>query len=71
MTVIPKIAWGFNISANRAYPIDKALESGYSDGFVFSPLPFKVHFEVRSPRHEAVIIREFEDAKAFFAQYES
>ena len=69
MTVIPRIAWGFDISADPASPIDRTIESGYSNGFVFSPMPFNVHLEVRSPQHEAVILREYEDAKAFFAKY--
>ena len=70
MTVIPRVAWGFNISADPAHRIDSRIDSGYSDGFVFSPLPFKARLDVRSPKHEEIILKEYEAAKAFFKKYE-
>ena len=71
MIVMARVAWAFNIAADPAAPIDSSIESGYTDGFVFSPVPFRAHLEVRSSTHEAIIVQEYEAAKAVLRQYET
>ena len=71
MINMAKIAWAFNIKADAgAPPLNLDVETGYSDGFVFGPNPFSASFTVRSPRHQEVIEREYQEAMTFFQNYE-
>lgn len=71
MLAMARIAWAFNIRADPAAPIDSGVDRGYSDGFVFSPLPFEVQLEARSPIHEAIITKEQDAAKTVLKQYDT
>lgn len=71
MIVMARVAWAFNIRADPTAPIDFNINSGYTDGFVFSPVPFQARLEVRSPIHEAIIMKEYQAATAFLKPYEA
>jgi hypothetical protein len=71
MINMAKIALAFDVSEKASQPADSSVQAGYSYGFVFSPRPFEAEFIVRSPKHEEVILREYEAAKTVFIRYEN
>ena len=64
-----KLVWAYDITT-EASVVDVDVETAYTPGFLTTPLKFPARFVPRSPKHKAVIEREFEVAKAFLAQFE-
>ncbi|EFX05735.1 cytochrome p450 monooxygenase [Grosmannia clavigera kw1407] len=70
---IAKILWAFDI----VMPIDPVTGTAvvpepeaYEEGLVSGSKPFQVEFRLRSPAHEAVILREVEGSLADLRKYE-
>ncbi len=69
MVNMAKLAWAFDILPDSAV-VDADIQTAYTDGFLVSPKEFPVRFICRSQVQKAVLMKEFEMAKAVFARYE-
>lgn len=75
-TTFSKILWAFDISAPndaQGRPVAMNLDpmTGYTEGTIVMPKPFKACIKVRSERRRETILREFEEAeKNVFAQFD-
>ena len=69
MLNMAKLTWGFDLFADKD-AIDWNVKTSYTDGFVFSPKQFPVHFTPRSQHHRDIIEAEFHSQRDVFAQFE-
>uniref|UniRef100_A0A4E9E815 Cytochrome P450 n=1 Tax=Gibberella zeae TaxID=5518 RepID=A0A4E9E815_GIBZA len=75
-TTFSKVLWAFDISAPKdaqGRPVAMNLDpmTGYTEGTIVMPKPFKACIKVRSERRRETILREFEEAENnVFAQFD-
>lgn len=68
MLNMAKIAWGFELSPGLE-PVNVDIDTAYTDGFLIAPEKFPILFTPRSDKHRDIMIKEYEDTKAFFERY--
>ncbi|PTD02296.1 Cytochrome P450 monooxygenase yanC [Fusarium culmorum] len=75
-TTFSKVLWAFDISAPKdaqGRPVAMNLDpmTGYTEGTIVMPKPFKACIKVRSERRRETILREFEEVENnVFAQFD-
>jgi cytochrome P450 family 619 len=68
---IAKLLWAFDFAEIEGAPVDVSARTGYVEGFLHCPAPFRAHIEPRSEARRNTILREFEKAEAeVFVRYE-
>jgi cytochrome P450 family 619 len=74
-TSFSKLLWAFDITtqtddAGKPIPVDTDPMTGYTDGIIVLPKPFKASIKVRSEKRRQTILNEFDAAAPIFAQFE-
>ncbi len=67
---VAKLLWAFKFEVKRGEQIDVSAETGLSQGFLHCVKEYGSSIKVRSEGRRETILREFEEAKTTFGEFD-